>query len=178
MVLVCGEALMDVFALADTPTGVALEARVGGSPFNVAIGLARLGQAVAFFGAVSRGFLGERLMRALNDEGSRHVDCTRVDAPTTLGLVGLDARGVPSYAFYGEGGADRQLAADALGLAPPALAALHVGSFATVGRTGRHDAADPGRARALARARVLRSQRPPQCRCPTAHTGATHFAGC
>jgi fructokinase len=132
MVLVCGEALMDVFALADTPTGVALEARVGGSPFNVAIGLARLGQAVAFFGAVSRGFLGERLMRALNDEGVDTSTALRVDAPTTLGLVGLDARGVPSYAFYGEGGADRQLVADALRLVPPALTALHVGSFATV----------------------------------------------
>ena len=43
-VLVCGEALMDVFALGDTPTGMALEARVGGSPLNVAIGLARLGR--------------------------------------------------------------------------------------------------------------------------------------
>jgi len=47
-VVVCGEALMDVFALADTATGMALEARIGGSPFNVAVGLARLGQPVAF----------------------------------------------------------------------------------------------------------------------------------
>ena len=65
MFMVCGEALMDVFAAGDTPTGLALDARVGGSPFNVAVGLARLAQPVGFFGAVSRGFLGERLMRAL-----------------------------------------------------------------------------------------------------------------
>jgi fructokinase len=56
----------------------------------------------------------------------------RVDAPTTLGLVGLGALGVPSYAFYGEGGADRQLRADALQRVPPATAAIHVGSFAMV----------------------------------------------
>ena len=53
----------------DTVAGVALDARVGGSPFNAAVGLARLGQPVAFFSAVSRGFLGERLIRALAAEG-------------------------------------------------------------------------------------------------------------
>ena len=96
MFVVCGEALMDVFAAGDTPTGTTLDARVGGSPFNVAVGLARLGQPVAFFSAVSSGFLGERLMQALRTEG---VDCSTVarpQAPTTLGLVGLDAQGVPS----------------------------------------------------------------------------------
>ena len=46
-IVVCGEALMDVFALEDTPTGLSLEARIGGSPFNVAVGLARLAQPVA-----------------------------------------------------------------------------------------------------------------------------------
>ena len=132
MFVVCGEALMDVFAAGDTPTGVALDARVGGSPFNVAVGLARLAQPVAFFSAVSNGFLGERLMQALQAEG---VDCatvTRLDAPTTLGLVGLDAKGVPSYSFYGDHCADRLLAAEAIGLLPARITALQVGSYATV----------------------------------------------
>jgi fructokinase len=30
MIVVCGEALFDVFAVGDTPTGVTLDARVGG----------------------------------------------------------------------------------------------------------------------------------------------------
>ena len=51
MFMVCGEALMDVFAHGDTPGGVSLDARIGGSPLNVAIGLARLGQPVDFQGA-------------------------------------------------------------------------------------------------------------------------------
>ena len=42
MFVVCGEALIDVFADRETPTGIALDARVGGSPFKVAIGLAPL----------------------------------------------------------------------------------------------------------------------------------------
>jgi len=132
MIVVCGEALMDVFVGAETPTGMALDARVGGSPFNVALGLARLGQAVAFFGGVSRGVLGERLLRALRDNGVS-IDCVeRLDAPTTLGLVALDARGVPDYAFYGTGAADRRLSLEALQALPPRRRALQFGSYAMV----------------------------------------------
>jgi fructokinase len=131
MIVVSGEALLDVFAAGDTPTGLRLDARIGGSPLNVAIGLARLQQPVAFFGAVSSGFLGERLLKALHAEGVG-TDCTvRIDAPATLSLVGLDARGVPSYAFYGAGAADRQLPLSALPRVPAATA-YHFGSYAMV----------------------------------------------
>jgi fructokinase len=132
MFVVCGEALMDVFAQSDTPTGMALDARVGGSPFNVAVGLARLAQPVSFFGALSRDLLGERLLRVLCDENVGTASIARVDAPTTLGLVGTDSRGVPSYTFYGDGGADRQLEIDALEKLPMQVAAVHLGSYATV----------------------------------------------
>jgi fructokinase len=131
MIVVCGEALMDVFVSGDTATGVALDARIGGSPFNVAVGLARLRQRVAFFGGVSRGVLGERLMKALDDEGVDTRCVVRLPAPTTLGLVGLDASGVADYAFYGDGAADRLLPLDALARVP-ALQALQVGSYAMV----------------------------------------------
>ena len=132
MLIVCGEALLDVFAAGDTPTGMALEARVGGSPFNLAVGLARLGQPVGFFSAVSTGFMGERLMRALAEEGVNTAAVLRSDAPTTLSVVGLDAAGVPSYAFYGERGADRQLPLAALANLPAGISAINVGSYATV----------------------------------------------
>lgn len=132
MFVVCGEALMDVFAAGDTPTGMAMDARIGGSPFNVAVGLARLGQRVSFFGALGSGFLGQRLLRALREEGVG-TDCTPViDAPTTLSLVGLDVRGVPSYAFYGAGGADRLLPLSALGRLPAAARVFQFGSYAMV----------------------------------------------
>lgn len=132
MIVVAGEALMDVFVGSETPTGVALDARVGGSPFNVAVGLARLAQPVAFLGALSTGPLGERLARALQAEGVSPACIERVDAPTTLGLVGLDAAGVPAYSFYGAGGADRQLTPAALARIPAGARAFNFGSFATV----------------------------------------------
>ncbi len=132
MLVVCGEALMDVFVAGETPAGMALDARVGGSPFNVALGLARLKQPVAFFGALSSGPLGERLRRALVAEGVSTACVASTDAPTTLGLVGLDAAGVPAYSFYGEGGADRQLLPEALARIPAAACAFNFGSYATV----------------------------------------------
>lgn len=132
MFVVCGEALFDVFATGETPTGLAMDARVGGSPFNVAVGLARLAQPVAFLSQLSRGFLGERLMRALRSEGVDTSTVQRCDAPTTLSLIGVDERGVPAYSFYGEGCADRLLDASALDALPAATRVIHFGSFATV----------------------------------------------
>jgi fructokinase len=132
MLMICGEALLDVFQGDETPTGMALDAKVGGSPFNLAVGLARLGQPAGFFSAVSTGFAGERLMRALVAEGVDTRAVARSDAPTTLSLVGLDASGVPSYAFYGDGCADRLLHTDDLARVPDALTLLNLGSYASV----------------------------------------------
>jgi fructokinase len=132
MMMVCGEALLDVFAAGDTRTGMTLDANVGGSPFNVAVGLARLGQPVGFFSAISTGFAGERLMRALAAEGVDTGAIVRLAAPTTLSLIGLDAQGVPSYAFYGEGCADRLLQPADVARVPQGLSAVNVGSYATV----------------------------------------------
>ncbi|AEG92458.1 carbohydrate kinase family protein [Ramlibacter tataouinensis] len=130
--IVCGEALFDVFSGAPTAVGFGLDARMGGSPFNVALGLARLGQPVAFLGALSSDFLGQRLLRALRDEGVDERCVVRVDAPTTLGLVGLDDSGVPSYAFYGHGSADRQLTLATLPALPDSAGVLQLGSYAMV----------------------------------------------
>ena len=131
MFIVCGEALFDVFATGRTPTGLGFDGRIGGSPFNVAMGLARLGQPVGFCGGIGWGFAGERLMQALADEGIHSGAVARVNAPTTLSLIGLDAAGVPSYAFYGHGGADRQLRPEHLASVPMAQA-FHFGSYAMV----------------------------------------------
>ena len=124
MFVVCGEALMDVYANGSTPTGIALDARIGGSPLNVAIGLSRMAQPVCFFSAVSRDFLGDRLMQAIEQEGVGTATVTRSDSPTTLSMVGLDAKGVPSYAFHGDHGADRQLPESSLASLPAHISAI------------------------------------------------------
>lgn len=133
MIVVCGEALMDVFDAGATASGNTLDARIGGSPYNVALGLARLAQPVAFCGAISTGFLGQRLMRSLADEGIDTSCVQRSDAPTSICVIGLDVHGVPAYDFYGEHGADRQLdAGTALARVPADARAFHFGSYAVV----------------------------------------------
>ena len=132
MFVVAGEALMDVFTGATTPTGIALDARIGGSPLNVAFGLARMGQKVAFLGGISNGELGTRLVDALRAEGVSLDALHRSDAPTTLSLIGVDAKGVPEYAFYGTGAADRTLPLAALERMPADARLLHVGSYTMV----------------------------------------------
>lgn len=132
MFLVCGEALFDVFIGSETDNALHLDARPGGSPFNVAIGLARLGQPVAFLSGLAKDMLGERLARTLNREGVDTRPCPLIEAPTTLGMIEVDAAGVPHYAFYGNGAADRLLSAAQLPELGPELCAIHLGSYATV----------------------------------------------
>jgi fructokinase len=132
MMLVLGESLIDVFAGESTATGLALDARVGGSPFNVAVGLARLAQPVGFVSCISNDRFGERLVQALRSEG---VDLSLVQrhmSPTTLSVVSADTQGVPSYAFHGEHGADRMLDPRPLDHLPDAAKVLQLGSYPLV----------------------------------------------
>lgn len=121
---------MDVFPGATTPAGISLDARCGGSPFNVALGLARMQQPVAYMGAISRDPLGERLFAALTEEKVDTRAVQRTKAPTTLSIVGVTRHGAPAYTFHGASGADRQLGPRVFELIPPNVRVLHVGSYA------------------------------------------------
>ena len=130
MFVVCGEALMDVYMGEVTPTGMTLDARIGGSPLNVAQGLARMGRPAAFLTGLSTDALGERLLASLRTEGVDTSLILRSDAPSTLSVVSVDASGVPRYAFHGNGAADRQITHDTLPALPPAARVLQFGSYA------------------------------------------------
>lgn len=130
MILVCGEALIDLFVGA--PEGGEMPARAvaGGSPFNVAIGLARLGAAAGFLGGISRDGFGTLLADLLAREGVDGRFLIRTDRLSTLSVVATDADGHPSYSFHGEGAADRSLlAADLPADLPDTVAALTFGSY-------------------------------------------------
>jgi fructokinase len=132
MFVVCGEALFDLFLTGEDATGLDMRAVPGGSPFNLAIGLARLGQDVAFLAGISKDFLGERLVAVLARESVDLSLLVRNNASTTLSLVGQDSQGRPAYAFLGENAADRALSAADLPPLPSTARALAIGSFALV----------------------------------------------
>lgn len=135
MYLVCGEALFDFFS-EDDPSGQAsklnYKALAGGSPFNVAVGLRRLGIEAALLGGVSTDFLGQRLLQVLRDEGVNPQFLVEFAAPTTLAMVAVGADGSPQYSFRGEGCADRQLTRAHLPTLGDEVRGLHVGSFSLV----------------------------------------------
>jgi len=137
MILSCGDALYDVFmgpksAGALDTSRIALDARVGGSPLNVAMALSRLGQNAGFFAKVSTDPFGQNLVAHLASEGVATDLCVRTAAPTTLAVVALDAKGVPSYSFYTSGTADRSLElAELPSQLPDAIRVLHIGSYST-----------------------------------------------
>ena len=135
MYLVCGEALFDFFS-EDDASGLAskvnFKAIAGGSPFNVAVGLRRLGVDSALFGGLSTDYLGRRLQQVLQDEGVCPDYLVDFAAPTTLAMVAVGANGSPHYSFRGEGCADRQLSLAHLPTLGPEVRGLHIGSFSLV----------------------------------------------
>lgn len=135
MYLVCGEALFDFFS-EDDASGLAskvnFKAIAGGSPFNVAVGLRRLGVDSALFGGLSTDYLGRRLQQVLEIEGVCPDYLVDFAAPTTLAMVAVGANGSPHYSFRGEGCADRQLTPAHLPQLGPEVRGLHVGSFSLV----------------------------------------------
>lgn len=129
MIVSCGEALID-FLPATFGEDRGYVPRVGGSPFNVAVALARLETPTGFLGRVSTDFFGDMLVEAL---GANAVDLryvARTADPTTLGFVSLGHDSEPQYAFFNVGAADRMMtAADLPAELDPEIEALHFGSF-------------------------------------------------
>lgn len=123
-VLVCGEALVDVFD--GSPDRVA----PGGSPFNVAIGLGRLGCPVAFLGGISTDDHGALLISALADAGADTRYALRTDRPTPAAHVSTDEAGRPRYDFQVDRTADTALTSDALpSTLPASIQAIAIGSY-------------------------------------------------
>jgi fructokinase len=130
MFLVCGEALFDFFLESEAgPAAATYAARAGGSPFNVAIGLARLGQPSGLLTGLSDDLLGQRLSQVLENEGVSTAYAIPTDRPTTLSLVGLDTHGVPAYQFYDNGSADTGVRPADLPALGPEVNGLHFGSY-------------------------------------------------
>lgn len=133
MFLACGDALFDMFAEAGgPPSAITLNGRIGGSPLNVAMGLARLGQETGYFTKISTDLFGERMMAHLKSEGIDTGLCLRSAQNSTLAIVALNAAGVPNYAFYTENTADRSITASELPQSlPEKIRAIHIGSYTT-----------------------------------------------
>jgi 2-dehydro-3-deoxygluconokinase len=101
-----GEAMIALIAGSDTPLASArqFDALIAGAESNLAIGLARLGHRVAFFGRVGADVFGERIRRELRGEG---VDVAELhtDPERPTGLLFRDTVvGSPITVHYARAG--------------------------------------------------------------------------
>jgi fructokinase len=127
-IAVIGEALIDLVEAGDDEP---LLARPGGSPYNVAIGLARLGQRACYVGRISRDPLGAVLRHHAQRSGVDLSLSVEADEASTVALVELDEAGAAQYRFGVEGTADFRWTAAELGRIPDRVGAVHFGSLAS-----------------------------------------------
>jgi fructokinase len=94
-VLVIGEALVDIVSAPGRP---AVE-HAGGSPANVALGLARLGLGAQLLTRIGDDDRGRLIRRHLEASGVRLVGGSVTASPTSTATARLDPQGVASYEF-------------------------------------------------------------------------------
>ena len=126
-IAVLGEALIDFIVGEDG----AYRPHLGGSPYNVAIGLARQGMTVSYLSPFSDDTFGDQLRDSLREEGVDTPIARRSLWPTSLALVTVDGNGIPSYRLYREGVADKDISFEEVEAnLPRALKVFHTGSLA------------------------------------------------
>ena len=130
MIIVCGEALVDCIPARCGDEG-GFVPRAGGSPYNVALGLARLEAPVGYLGRLSTDPFGRLLRDRLAADGVGLDHAVDVDAPSPLAIVHLDPAGTASYSFHLEGSATAGLSlADLPDPLPGDVRIVHTGSLA------------------------------------------------
>jgi fructokinase len=127
-ITVIGEAIIDLLPAGPPRT---FQAVPGGSPYNVAVGLARLGHHATLMARLAETAFGRILRDHAEAEGIDLHAAPRAAEPSTLAVVSLDAAARASYDFYVDGTADWQWTAEETGRAPEGISVLHFGSIAS-----------------------------------------------
>jgi fructokinase len=133
--LVIGEALIDIVT---DPDGEAAE-HVGGSPANVAVGLARLGHLVDFATCLGRDARGDRIASHLGRHAVTVLTESFGAAPTSTATATIDLTGAATYEF------DLHWDLPRLDL-PAGTGHVHTGSIGTVLAPGADSVTDALRA--------------------------------
>jgi len=127
MIAVIGENVVDLIAQRD---GSFLP-YLGGSPFNVAIGLGKLGQSCSYLSPLSQDAFGDQFSTYLQAHNVVYGLQGKSPYQSSLTLVTLDRTGQPEYNIYRQKVADRDISAKLMINAfPKNLRILHTGSLA------------------------------------------------
>jgi fructokinase len=129
LIVVCGEALMDVIRNEDGTQ----RAMPGGGPFNTARALARLGVPTAFLGHLSTDKFGQELAALLAADGVSLQLASTGPQPTTIAVADLDRHGLAEYEFLVEGTSAPNLTREEVPEhLPDDCEAVHIGTLGLV----------------------------------------------
>jgi len=106
--IVIGEALVDLTPERSSSDKLVLTGRAGGSPANVAVGLARLGMPTRLAARISGDSAGGFLRTYLARSGIDLTLCVPASEPSTMAIADIGADGSATYSFYGADTADWQ----------------------------------------------------------------------
>ncbi|MBY6152109.1 carbohydrate kinase [Vannielia litorea] len=128
MIICAGEALIDMLPREGTGGEAMFLPVCGGSVFNTAIALGRLGAQAGLVSGVSTDMFGEQLVAGLEASKVSPDLLIRSPRPTTLAFVRL-TDGQAEYAFFDEGSAGRMIRVKDLPALPRAAKALFFGGI-------------------------------------------------
>jgi fructokinase len=129
LIVVCGEALIDIVPAADGTR----KPMPGGGPFNTARALARLGAPTAFLGRLSTDPFGVMLAEQLKADGADLSLVSYGPESTTLAVAELDGQGLAEFDFFVKGTSAPNLTPEMLPPTLPAdVSALHIGTLGLV----------------------------------------------
>ena len=131
MILCCGEALIDFMPVNSADGDLAFQPFNGGSVYNVAIALGRLGQDVGYLGGLSQDFFGDMLCKELANSNVDISLSIKSQQSTTLAFVRFD-NGQAEYVFLDEGSAGRMLDENHMPDLPARVKSLHFGSISLI----------------------------------------------
>ena len=141
MFVVGGESLIDLKAEVALPGGeligrdgenqIVMTAHQGGSPYNCAIALSKLGNTTGFLCPISSDAFGDYLLRPLEAAGVVALLPERVSEYTTLAVINFDENHNARYGFYrsADGAID---AARAIAALPDQLELYQIGGFCPI----------------------------------------------
>ena len=130
MIICCGEALIDMVRSPIPGLGEGFLPLPGGSPYNTAVAIGKLGVPVKLLGRFSTDFFGETLIKRLIDNRVGTDLIIRSSENTTLAFVKLTKGKDPQYVFYTNGAADRSLSLEDLPeKLPEDTKCIHFGSI-------------------------------------------------
>lgn len=129
MIVVCGEALIDVIQNGDGTQ----RAAPGGGPFNTARALARLEVPTSFLGRLSNDAFGHQLADLLRADGANLELASFGAESTTIAVADVDSEGLAEYQFLVQGTSAPNLTPEMLPThLGPEVTAVHLGTLGLV----------------------------------------------